>query len=65
MIDVCRTFNCKGTKFVEFGFANCCIGLGSNHQPNFESDAIALKAPICLKFWEPFDFGIEYSRPGE
>ena len=48
MIDVCRTFNYKGTGFVEFGFAHCCIGLGSNHQPNFESDVIALKALFAL-----------------
>jgi len=48
MIDVGRTFNYKGTKFVEVRFANCCIGLGSNHQPDFESDVIALKALFAL-----------------
>jgi hypothetical protein len=50
MIDAGRTFNYKGTKFVEVRFANCCIGLGSNHQPDFESDVIALKVPIYLEF---------------
>jgi hypothetical protein len=65
MIDVCRTFNYKGTKFVEVAFANCCIGLGTNPQPDFESDVIALKLPIYLEFWEPLDFGIKSSRPGE
>jgi hypothetical protein len=65
MIDVCRTFNYKGTKFVEVGFSNCCISIGSNLQPDFESDVVALKAPIYLELWEPFDFGIKSSRPGQ
>ena len=50
MIDVGRTFNYKGTKFVEVGFSNFCIDVGSNLRPDFESDVIALKVPIYLEF---------------